>query len=134
MSLLIDEIENAADQTTPLRLPQAGASERRRGIRVRQDRPIKVYEPRSGRYIGGRTLDISATGLRIELPSSSPVRDGAVLNLHVGVAVGGEPLAHRRSLMPARVVWTSRRVADGRGCVVAGVELIASIAAHLDAA
>jgi hypothetical protein len=43
-------------------------------LRICQNRPIKVFEPSAARYIGGQTHDISATGLRIELPVSSAVR------------------------------------------------------------
>ena len=48
--------------------------ERRRGLRIRQARPIKVFEPTSSRYFGGQTQDVSSTGLRLELPSSMAVR------------------------------------------------------------
>ncbi|HLL88744.1 MAG TPA: hypothetical protein VK324_05535, partial [Tepidisphaeraceae bacterium] len=48
----------------------AGAgSERRRGLRIRQARPVKVFEPTACRYFGGQTCDVSATGLRLELPA-----------------------------------------------------------------
>jgi hypothetical protein len=52
--------------------PAATGVERRRGLRIAQNRPIKVYEPSIARYFGGQTQDVSATGLRIELPMSSP--------------------------------------------------------------
>ena len=58
--------------------------ERRRGLRIRQARSIKVYEPSVSRYFGGQTEDISASGLRIELPASMPVREGKLLSVHVG--------------------------------------------------
>ena len=40
--------------------------ERRRGLRIRQHRPVKIFEPSIARYFGGRTEDISSAGLRIE--------------------------------------------------------------------
>ena len=106
--------------------------ERRRGLRIRQARPVKVYETSGTKYFGGRTEDISATGLRIELPASAALQPGKLLSVHVGLNRGGSMLANRRSLIPARVVW----IAQGRSMayVSAGVEFIASIAAHLDAA
>lgn len=108
-----------------------GTSERRRGLRISQERPIKLYEPWSTRYIGGQTHDISATGLRIELPISSPIKPGKLVSIHVGLSSHGESLANRRQMIPARVVWVER----GAGTrLTAGVEFIASIAAHLDAA
>jgi hypothetical protein len=105
--------------------------ERRRGLRIRQARPIKLYEPAGARYFGGQTEDISATGLRIELPASAPVRAGNIVNVHVGLNPAGQTLANRKSVLPAKIVWVDR---SDRSRVTAGVEFIASIAAHLDAA
>src|SRR5688500_8505827 len=84
------------------------ATERRRGLRIRQHRPVKVYEPTLGRYFGGQTEDISATGLRIELPTSALIREGKVLTVHVGLNASGETLANRRQMVPARVIWVER--------------------------
>src|SRR3954469_3047943 len=84
------------------------ASERRRGLRIRQNRPVKVYEPTTSRYFGGQTEDISVTGLRVELPAYAPVRVGEVLSIHVGLNQSGQTLANRRGMIPARVVWVSR--------------------------
>lgn len=113
---------------------EAAGAERRRGLRVRQSRPIKVYEPTSRRYFGGQTEDLSVTGLRVELPATTPVCEGRLLTVHVGLSASGEALANRRSMMPARVVWV-RRSTDGRDSrMVVGLELVSSVAAHLDAA
>ena len=49
-------------------------AERRRGLRISQQRPVKVFEPSSARYFPGQTADISATGLRIELPAGEEQR------------------------------------------------------------
>lgn len=105
-------------------------SERRRGLRITQQRPIKIFEPTTTRFIGGQTCDVSATGLRIELPASSPLGEGKLVSIHVGPSREGQMLAHRRDMIPARIVWLRRR---GRE-LTAGVEFLASIAAHLDAA
>lgn len=110
----------------------ASGSERRRGLRIHQNRPVKVFEPAIGRYIGGQTQDISTTGLRIELPVGSPVLPGKLLTIHVGLNDRGEALANRRNMIPARVVWVERSIRDGK--LQAGVEFLASISAHLDAA
>lgn len=107
-------------------------AERRRGLRVRQSRPIKVFEPISGRYFGGQTEDISAAGLRIELPISSALRAGRTMDLHVGLSRTGDSLANRRRMIPARVVWVS--LSDRPGQLICGIEFLSSIAAHLDAA
>ena len=118
----ISELAEAVDST-----------ERRRGLRIRQSRPVKVYEPTTSRYFGGQTGDISVTGLRVELPAYAPVRVGDVLSIHVGLSESGQTLAHRRQMIPARVVWVNRaRRLDAK--LEAGVEFLASIAAHLDAA
>ena len=113
--------------------PSMRGSERRRGLRVHQHRPVKIFEPSSARYIGGQTEDISATGLRIELPASAPVMPGKLLSVHVGLSASGQSLANRRQMIPARVVWAHRE-ADGSAKMIAGVEFLASIAVHLDAA
>lgn len=114
-------------------LGESEGAERRRGLRIRQNRPVKVYEPTTARYFGGQTGDVSVTGLRIELPAYAPVRVGEVLSIHVGLNQSGQTLAHRRAMIPARVVWINRaRRIDAK--LEAGVEFLASIAAHLDAA
>ena len=110
------------------------SSERRRGLRIRQARPIKVYDAAAARYFGGQTEDISATGLRVELPLSATVRPGRLVNIHVGLSAQGEALANRRQMMSARVVWISRDPRLGQGKLTAGIEFLPSIAAHLDAA
>jgi hypothetical protein len=113
----------------------ADGSERRRGLRIQQSRPIKVYEPMVARYFGGQTSDVSATGLRVELPASMPLRPGKLLSVHVGLSKSGQALANRRQMIPARVVWVDRSQAGAaKPTVYAGVEFLASIAAHLDAA
>ncbi|HVT89380.1 MAG TPA: PilZ domain-containing protein [Tepidisphaeraceae bacterium] len=109
----------------------ARPSERRRGLRIAQQRPVKVFEPSSTRFIGGQTHDVSTTGLRIELPVSSPIQEGKLLSIHVGAGDAGPSLANRRQMIPARVVWIDR----GTGAkLMAGVEFFTSISAHLDAA
>lgn len=109
-------------------------AERRRGLRIRQSRPVKVYDAAAARYFGGKTEDISATGLRIELPVYAPLEPGDTLNIHVGLNGKGEALANRRQMLSARVVWVSREDSPFRGKLEAGVEFLTSIAARLDAA
>ena len=113
-----------------------GHGERRRGLRVRQNRPVKIYEPVGARYFGGQTEDISATGLRIELPAFATVREGETLSIHVGLNHKGESLANRRQMLQARVVWVRRSRSRGSrpGTLEAGVEFLTGISALLDAA
>jgi len=109
-------------------------SERRRGLRVRQQRPVKVFEPLGSRFFGGQTSDISSTGLRIKLAAYAAVRAGETLSIHVGLSHRGETLANRRQMMPVRVVWVSRDPAGKSATLEAGVEFMANIAARRDAA
>jgi hypothetical protein len=111
----------------------ADGAERRRGLRIAQNRPVKVLDTVGGKYFGGQTHDVSSTGLRIELPAHATVRMGETLSIHVGLSADGSSLANRRQMIPARVVWVSRAVA-GRKTMTAGVEFAASIGAQLDAA
>jgi hypothetical protein len=121
----------------PMAINEAGADsgiERRRGLRIQQTRPIKVFEPTGSRYFGGQTQDVSSTGLRLQLPCSMPVCPGKLLSIHVGLSETGQTLANRRNMIPARVVWVNRpRQSDARTLSI-GVEFLASISAQLDAA
>src|SRR3954452_15912882 len=132
-ALTADERATELDSDRHDGIGLVGHAERRRGLRIRQHRPVKVYEPGAGRYFGGQTEDIRSTGLPLELPSWAPVRIGTTLSVHVGLARHGEPLANRRQMIPARVVWVNR-AGDRGGMLEAGVEFLSSIAAHLDAA
>jgi hypothetical protein len=107
-------------------------SERRRGLRIRQARPVKLFEGCGSQYFGGQTEDISATGLRVELPMSARLERGTIVSIHVGLTRQGSSLANRKQLMAAKVVWLERDAA--RGYAVAGIEFLSSISAHLDAA
>jgi hypothetical protein len=121
----------------PMAINEVGtdnAIERRRGLRIQQTRPIKVFEPTGSRYFGGQTQDVSSTGLRLKLPCSMPVCPGKLLSIHVGLSETGQTLANRRNMIPARVVWVNRpRQTDARTLSI-GVEFLPSISAQLDAA
>jgi hypothetical protein len=123
----VQHVQCESDQPSPRGV------ERRRGLRIRQARPVKVYEPVAGRYYGGETQDVSATGLRLALPVSAPLRPGRLLNIHVGLSELGQSLACRRQMIPARVVWIDRSGGTS-GTLTAGVEFLASISARMDAA
>ncbi len=127
MLMFSTEVYDEIDST------DAGA-ERRRGLRIEQTRPVKIYDQMSSRYFGGQTCDISSTGLKLELPLHALLREGETLNVHVGLSADGGPLANRRQMMPARVVWVNRAQSMKSGRMTAGVEFLATISAHLDAA
>src|SRR5580658_1642585 len=114
-------------------LDESSGAERRRGLRIRQTRPVKIHDPAAARYFGGQTQDVSATGLRLAVPLTTPVCVGRMLNIHVGLSESGQSLANRRQMMPARVVWVNQP-APGQNALTIGVEFLATIAAHLDAA
>jgi hypothetical protein len=114
--------------------PMTDGVERRRGLRIRQARPVKVFDSAAARYFGGQTEDISTTGLRIELPSYAPIEPGDTLNIHVGLNGIGQSLANRRQMIPARVVWVNREDKRICGRLEVGIEFLTSIAARLDAA
>ncbi len=109
----------AESASQPLRM------ERRRGLRVAERRPIKVFEPITGRFFGGSTRDVSTTGLRLTLPSKCPVREGSELRLTIGQPGGSGALVPRRSMVHAQVVW-SRQTPNGTDV---GVELSSSVQA-----
>jgi len=111
---------------------EESGAERRRGLRIRQQRPVKAFDPVGCRFLPGHTEDISSSGMRVHLPASAPLRAGSPISIHVGVAASGQPLANRRDMMPARVIWTVRQP-DSR-YVLVGVELTGNTAAQLDAA
>jgi hypothetical protein len=127
--------EPTTKEASSTRSSEAVPAERRRGLRIRQNRPIKVYEPTTSRFFGGQTCDVSSTGLRIELPASMPVVEGKVISIHVGLNDRGQALVNRRGMMPAKIVWVDRSFGpDKRPRLMAGVEFVASITAYVDAA
>lgn len=127
MTLVWCEWQQGEDRST-------ASAERRRGVRVRQTRPVKIYDAAAARYVGGRTADVSSTGLKLELPAWTPLLPGKTLSVHVGMSDQGSTLANRRRMIPARVVWVRRDVTDSSNSIMAGVEFISSTSAHLDAA
>jgi len=125
-------LNQSSVETDELYIDEDG-QERRRGLRVRDQRPVKIFNPGTARYFGGQTEDVSATGLRIELPATATLRAGEMLNIHVGLNGHGQSLANRRSMLPARVIWVSR--GHGRASTMeAGVEFLNNIGAHVHAA
>ncbi|MGA2233659.1 MAG: PilZ domain-containing protein [Tepidisphaeraceae bacterium] len=134
MMLSFDPMNLAGDPEGGLFIGDAGGAERRKGLRIRQHRPIKAYVPTACRFIGGQTEDVSSSGLRVTMPHTSMIRSGDLLNIHVGLSEGGQPLANRRDMMLARVVWVDEPADASSRTLSAGLEWTSSIAAHLDAA
>ena len=103
--------------------------ERRRATRVAQERPVKIYEPYASRFFGGQTIDVSGTGMKLAFPAWAHLNVGRVINVHVGLAAGlGQPLANRRSMIPARIVWI-RHADETADQMVVGVEFLTGVSA-----
>lgn len=134
MMMLTQTAESVSTHDQAEGYPRLGPTERRRGLRIQQTRPIKIYLPHAARFVGGQTHDISATGLRLELPRSAPVETGKLLNVHVGLDDQGSALANRKQMIPARVVWVERDDQGKSSRLVAGIEFLASITARANAA
>jgi hypothetical protein len=100
MTFVHDGVDDRADSMTMMR-----GLDRRRAVRVQQQRPVKVYEPFVSRFFSGRMCDVSSTGMCLEFASWVTLRPGRVIHVHVGVATEGQPLPNRRNMIPARVVW-----------------------------
>jgi len=107
----------------------ANLAERRRGLRIKQCRAVKVYEPRSTRYYPGQTADISLSGLRLTLPLSTPLVSGNTLCLHIA-SNSNSAIASRHQMLQARVIWLQRESTE----LVVGLELLSSAAIQSSAA
>ena len=103
--------------------------DRRRDMRLPQEREVRIGEPYAGRSFDGVTLDISSTGMRLRLAPDCRLRVGRLLNVHVGLNAFGCSLANRRSVITARVVWLQNEEACEGGFVVAGIELLMNVSA-----
>jgi c-di-GMP-binding flagellar brake protein YcgR len=90
--------------------------ERRKGVRVKIARPVRIHEPITGRHMAGRTRDISASGLRIEMPITNAIRVGETISVVLGT------LSNRKPTISARVVWIKRDAKLVRPMLTAGVE------------
>ncbi|HEY0009783.1 MAG TPA: PilZ domain-containing protein [Tepidisphaeraceae bacterium] len=108
-------------------------AERRRGLRILQDRPVKVFEPAIARFLNGRTRDVSSTGLQLTFDTDLGLRPGRLINIAVGCEAGGGPLVNRRSLITACIVWTRPDLETEEG-MIAGVEFLSNVTAFAGAA
>ncbi|MCP3902993.1 MAG: PilZ domain-containing protein [Planctomycetes bacterium] len=76
--------------------------DRRVHARTPVTHPCKVYEPRSRRYVAGRTCDIAAGGVLVRLDRRMPLEPGD--ELLVGVAWRREALLRQERMITGRVV------------------------------
>lgn len=89
--------------------------DRRRSPRVAIQRPVKLQCGLTGRYLGGHTLDVSDSGLLIELNYPTSLRPGAPLKLALDLT-GKHPVVRQADMIDAKVV---RRLQLGETCRVA---------------
>ncbi len=125
--LLVTYQDDSQDQDT---LPM----ERRRGLRIAQNRSVKVYEPSASRFLAGKTRNISSTGLQLEFPGFVQLSPGRIVNIHIGIDDRGYALANRRNMVMARVVWVKPETVMKTEIVLAGVEYLTDTTAGLGAA
>lgn len=95
-------------------------SDRRLHERTQIERPCKVFDPRSHKYLLGSTCDLSVSGMMMKLEHPLQIMPGETL--HVGVAQKRRQMLLRASEMtPMRVV---RCLHSPEGGTCLGLELI----------
>jgi len=78
-------------------------SERREYERLDLQRPCKLYDPASRKYLGGQTRNVSGGGALCELSRRLPLELGATV--HLGVAYRRrDAVLHGREMLEGRVV------------------------------
>lgn len=78
--------------------------DRRTDPRIRLCKGVKLLIGETGRYIGGHTLDISATGLRVRVPGTTRLRTGAHVQVVLDTPSAG--VVATQDMIPARIVWS----------------------------
>ena len=58
------------------------ALEQRRSRRMEICWPVSVWHAKAGRFINGRSVDVSRSGAMIELPLAAPMREGQDLEVN----------------------------------------------------
>jgi hypothetical protein len=95
-------------------------ADRRAHERLPVERPCKVYDARSGRYLAGMTRDISGGGMLLQLSRAAVIEPGA--ELYVGIAEKRrQTLLRAAEMMRVRV---ARSVHSPEGGTMIGVELL----------
>ena len=56
--------------------------EQRQSRRMQISWPVSVWHPKAGRFINGRSVDVSRGGAMIEVPLASPMREGQDLEVN----------------------------------------------------
>jgi hypothetical protein len=77
--------------------------DRRRQNRISIERPCKIHDPRTGKYVSAVTCDLSESGLLIDVPRLLELKPGD--KVFVGVAMTRrQALLHAKEMMEASVV------------------------------
>ena len=85
--------------------------DRREHPRTSVQRPCKMFDPRTRRYLPGMTRDVSAGGVAIDVPRVVDLKPGDVL--HVGVAMKRrDQLLNGAQMLKATVIRSSATVDD----------------------
>lgn len=85
--------------------------DRRRHPRLALERPCKIFDPRSGKYVAATTRNLSTHGLLIELPRLTALKPGD--HVHVGVAVTRrQGLLLAKEMIQAQIVRAMQTVDD----------------------
>ena len=90
-------------QHLPPRSFTGDADDRRADPRIRLCKGVKLLIDDSGKYIGGHTLDISANGLRVRVPGTTRLRNGAPVQVVLDTPAAG--VVNSQDMIPARIVW-----------------------------
>lgn len=78
------------------------ANDRRTAGRIKLQLAAKVRQPDTGRYLPARTINISESGLLLQLPTVRPLPAGT--ELEVVLAHADQPVLRQSRLRPAVVV------------------------------
>jgi hypothetical protein len=90
-------------------------SDRRKGIRVPQERGAKIFYAVGNRYIAAQTVDFSPSGLCITLPKTAAVIPGSTVSVHLPPKNSESLVGSKHLMASARVVWVT--AAEGRTMV-----------------
>lgn len=85
--------------------PDSSSADRRHSPRTRLQRPVKLQSLESGRLIAGQSVDVSASGLLVEVASSHSLP--LICGQRVAVALAwssNQVLVKSASLQPAQVI------------------------------
>jgi hypothetical protein len=80
----VQPIHTDVNTPTNNRLGLTGGHERRRDARLALQRPVKIQCAQTGRYLAGRTRDLSAGGALLEVDHPSLLVAGQRLRVGVG--------------------------------------------------